>query len=65
MFTLSLEQLPMMVALVAFVLALYAKRDTIRTRDLFAFALMAVLAFSLLTGAFNALHLPHLSFHLL
>jgi len=65
MFTLSLEHLPMIVAFVVLLLALYAKRATIRTPDIIAFALAAVLVFALLTGAFNALHLPHLAFHLL
>jgi len=65
MFTLSLEQLPMGIALVAFVLTLIAKRNTIRTSDIVAFVLASVLVYALLTGAFNALHLPHLSFHLL
>ena len=65
MFTFSLEQLPMLIALIAFVLTLVLKRNTIRTRDLFAFALLATLVFGLLTGAFNALHLPHLVYHLL
>ncbi len=65
MFTLSLYHLPVIGAVVVLLLALYFKRETIRTRDLFAFALMAVLAFALMTGAFNAFHLPHLAFHLL
>ncbi len=65
MFTLSLEHLPMIVAFVALLLALYVKRETIRTRDTIAFALMAVLVFALMTGAFNAFHLPHVAFHVL
>ncbi len=65
MFTLSLDHLPMIVAFVVLLLALYAKRNTIRTRDLFAFALMAVLVFVFMTGAFTALHVPHFAFHIL
>lgn len=65
MVTFSFEQLPMMVALVAFVLALIAKRHTIRSRDFVAFVLMATLIFALLTGALNTLHVPHFAFHLL
>jgi len=65
MVTFSFEQLPMMVALVAFLLALIAKRNTIRISDIVAFVLMATLAFALLTGAFNLLHVPHFAFHVL
>ncbi len=61
---LSLSWLPVLLALVAFLFALYLKRATIRRNDLFAFAIGAAVLFLLLTGAFNALHVPHVAVHL-
>ena len=64
MFSLSLSWLPTLVALCAFLLVLYLKRATIRTSELVAFALVAVVIFLFLTGAFNAFHLPNIALHL-
>ena len=64
MFTLSLSSLPTILAVLAFLLALYYKRETICNSDLLAFALVAAVVFLLLTGALNALHLPNFALHL-
>lgn len=61
---LSLSWLPVLIALVALVLALYLKRATIRRNDLVAFAIGAVVLFLLLLGALNVLHFPHVAVHL-
>ena len=64
MFVLSSSWLPTVVALVAFLLALYYKRTSIRDTDIVAFALVAAVVFFLLTGALNAVHLPNFALHL-
>ncbi len=64
MFSLSLSWLPTLVALCAFLFVLYYKRTTISTRELLAYALVAAVIFLLLSGAFNALHLPNIALHL-
>jgi len=64
MFVLSSSWLPTIVAAIAFLLTLYYKRATIRTTDIIAFVLVAAVAFLLLTGALNALHLPNIALHL-
>ncbi len=64
MFSLSLSWLPTLVALCLFLLTLYYKRATIRTNELAAYALVTLVIFLLLSGAFNALHLPNIALHL-
>ena len=63
-FTFPVSQLPIVIALVAFMLALYIKRTSISTRDLVAFALCAGVLFLLATGALHALHVPNIALHL-
>lgn len=61
---LSTSWLPVLIALVALLIALYLKRATIRTSELVALAIGAAVLFLLLTGAFHALHLPDFALHL-
>ena len=58
MLTFSSSQLPVLIALVAFVFALYVKRETLRSSDLIALAIGATVLFLVLSGALNALHFP-------
>ena len=64
MFVLSLSWLPTLIVLCLFVLTLYYKRATIRSKELAAYALIALVIFLFLSGAFNALHLPPIALHL-
>lgn len=64
MFVLSSSWLPVVVALVALLFALYLKRTTLRNSDLVALVVGAVVLFLVLSGAFNALHLPTIAVRL-
>ena len=61
---LSSSWLPVLITFLVLLYALYLKRETFRTGDLVAFAVGAVVLFLVLSGAFNALHLPHFAIHL-
>ena len=61
---LSSSWLPVLIALVALLLALYVKRTTLRNGDLVVLVVGAVVLFLVLSGALNALHLPHFAIHL-
>ena len=61
---LSSSWFPVLIALVSFLLALYVKRTTLRNGDLVALVVGAVVLFLVLSGALNALHLPHVAIHL-
>ena len=60
----SLEQIPVGIALVVFVIALIIKHRTIQTRDIIAFVLISVLVFALVSGALMRFHVPNFAYHL-